>query len=160
MNGDLGKQYRLGKFSALQFWQNAKKFWNIQESTAALSLLWCSSYRPIDESVRMVDRLRNIGHELLYLSDNTGERVDYLDQKYRFLQKFDGGIFSYIVGRKKPDPVIYQLLLDKSSNPAASCIFIDDKPEHLEPAKKLGMAVIAYENPNQLESSLKKLTLI
>jgi putative hydrolase of the HAD superfamily len=160
LNGDAGKQYRIGTLSAGQFWQRAKTSWNIQESSEALALLWCSSYRPIDGTVKLVDRLKSAGHELLYLSDNTAERVTYLDRQYHFLQKFDDGIFSHIVNCKKPEPVIYQLLLAKASHPATACVYIDDKPEYLEPAKDLGMEIIAFKTAEQLETDLAKLGLL
>ena len=160
LNGEPGREYRIGNISAEQFWQMAKTSWNIQESTEALSLIWCSSYRPNDDTVKLVDRLKDAGHELLYLSDNTAERVAYLDEKYRFLQKFDEGIFSHIVKHKKPDPLIYQLLLDKASQPATACVYIDDKSEYLQPAKRLGMEVITFNNAALLESRLKELSLL
>jgi HAD superfamily hydrolase (TIGR01509 family) len=160
LNGDPGKQFRIGSLSAEQFWQRAKTCWNIQESSEALALLWCSSYRPIDGTVKLVDRLKRAGHELLYLSDNTAERVTYLDRQYHFLQKFDDGIFSHIVKCKKPEPIIYQLLLAKASHPATACVYIDDKPEYLEPAKDLGMEIIAFKTAEQLEIDLKRLDLL
>jgi len=160
LNGDAGKQYRIGTLSAEQFWQRAKNSWNIQESSEALALLWNSSYWPDDGTIRLVERLKRAGHQLLYLSDNTAERVVYLDQRYHFLQKFDGGIFSHLVKCKKPEPMIYQLLLDKASHPAAACVYIDDKPEYLEPAKDLGMEIIAFKNAEQLEADLAKLALL
>ena len=159
LNGDAGKQYRIGTLSAGQFWQRAKTSWNIQESSEALSLLWCSSYRPNDGTVKLVDRLKSAGHELLYLSDNTAERVAYLDQQYHFLQNFDDGIFSHRARLKKPDPMIYELVLAKAFHPAA-CVYIDDKPDFLLPAKDLGMQVIAFKNAGQLETGLKELALL
>jgi len=72
---------------------------------------------------------------------------------------FCDGIFSHLVKRKKPDPVIYQLILAKASHPAEACIFIDDKPGLLKPAQDLGMAVIAFKNSTQLENELKALLL-
>jgi putative hydrolase of the HAD superfamily len=160
LNGKPGKEYRMGKITGGKFWQQALAKWNIRASSETLSRLWCSSYQPDEGTVRLVDRLKSAGHELLYLSDNTRERVAYLDAKYSFLQKFDDGIFSHIVKHKKPDPVIYQLLLAKSSHPAAACIYIDDKPAYLEPAKKLGMQVIAFKNSSQLENRLRKPALL
>jgi len=160
LNGESGKQYRAGKLSAGQFWQRAKTSWNIDALSDELAHLWNSSYRPDAGTVTLVERLKNTGHELLYLSDNIAERVAYLDQKYSFLQKFDGGIFSHMVNCKKPDPMIYQLLLAKASQPAAACVYIDDKPEYLVPAKKLGMEVIAFTDFTQLEKRLKELALL
>jgi HAD superfamily hydrolase (TIGR01509 family) len=61
---------------------------------------------------------------------------------------------------KKPDPTIYQLLLAKASEPATACVYIDDKPEYLEPAKKLGMEVIDFKNAEQPAIRLKELALL
>ena len=160
LNGEPGKQYRLGEISAEQFWQRAKISWNIQASSEILSRIWCSSYLPNEKTVSLIDRLKNAGHELLYLSDNTRERVAYLNERYSFLQKFDDGIFSHVAKCKKPDPIIYQLLLDRASHPASECVYIDDKPEYLGPAKNLGMQVIAFKSASQLESRLKELLLL
>lgn len=160
LNGEPGEQYRIGKISAEQFWQRAKSFWNIEALSEKLSRIWCSSYQPNEGVVRLVERLKNAGYELLYLSDNTRERVSYLDERYSFLQKFDGGIFSYVVKRKKPDPIIYQLVLNRASHPASACVYIDDKPEYLGPAKSLGMQVIAFKSASQLETRLKELLLL
>jgi len=160
LTGDAGNNYRLGMISAEQFWQRAKTFWNIQCSSEELSRLWCASYQPNDGTVRLVEQLKIAGHELLYLSDNTPERVAYLDKKYSFLQKFDGGIFSHVVHRRKPNLIVYKLLLERAIHPAAMCIYIDDKPEYLEPAKRLGMQVIAFQDASQLETRLKELALL
>ena len=53
--------------------------------------------------------------------------------------------------------MIYQLLLAKASHPASECVYIDDKPEYLGPAKRLGMQVIAFKYASQLEKRLKEL---
>jgi HAD superfamily hydrolase (TIGR01509 family) len=160
LNGEPGKQYRIGKISAEQFWQQAKTSWNIEISSEKLSQIWYSSYQPNEGVVRLVARLKNAGHKLLYLSNNTRERVSYLDEKYSFRQKFNDGIFSHVVKCKKPDPLIYQLLLATASHPASECVYIDDKPEYLGPARSLGMQVIAFKDAPQLENRLKDLLLL
>ena len=119
-----------------------------------------SSYQADEGTVRLVDWLKNAGHELLYLSNNTRERVAHLDERYSFLQKFDDGIFSHVVKHKKPDPIIYQLLLAKASHPSNECVYIDDKPEYLGPAKSLGMEVIAFKSASQLETRPKELLFL
>ena len=160
INGEPGREYRTGKISGDQFWQRAIRKWNIRSSTGVLSQMWCSSYQLDEGTVRLVDKLKSAGHELLYLSDNTAEKVAYLDAKYGFVKKFDDGIFSHLVNCRKPDPKIYELLLAIASHPADACIFIDDKPANLEPAKKMGMKTIVFENSAHLEGCLKELALI
>jgi HAD superfamily hydrolase (TIGR01509 family) len=122
--------------------------------------MWCSSYQLDEGTVRLVYKLKSAGHELLYLSDNTAEKVAYLDAKFAFVQKFDDGIFSHLVNCRKPEPRIYELLLAIASHPAEACIFIDDKPANLEPAKKMGMKTIWFKNSAHLERCLKELALI
>ncbi|MEX1352671.1 MAG: HAD-IA family hydrolase [Desulfobacterales bacterium] len=160
LNGKPGKQYRIGKISVEQFWHQANTSWNIEISSEKLSQIWYSSYQPNEGVVRLVARLKNAGYELLYLSNNTRERVAYLDKKYSFRQKFNDGIFWHVVKCKKPDSLIYQLLLNRASHPASECVYIDDKPEYLGPAKSLGMQVIAFKSASQLESRLKELLLL
>lgn len=160
INGEPGRKYRIGAISAEQFWRQAIRQWNIRSSAETLALIWNSSYQLDEGTVRLVDRLKRAGHELLYLSDNTAEKVTYLDAKYAFVEKFDDGIFSHLAQCRKPDPEIYKLVLAKASHPADACIFIDDKPANLEPAKKLGMQTIVFKNSAHLESCLKKLHLL
>ena len=160
LNGDAGARYRTGRITAAQFWQQATALWNIRASAEALSTAWCESYQPNRGTVRLIKQLRTADHQLLYLSDNTRERVAYLEEKYDFLKNFDDGVFSHRVRLKKPDPMIYELVLAKALNPAAGCVYIDDKPDYLLPAKDLGMQVVAFKNASQLEADLKRLALL
>jgi HAD superfamily hydrolase (TIGR01509 family) len=157
LNGTLGQDYRRGRLSAEEFWRQARAYWDIETSPAELAAVWCSSYQPIAGTVVLVQALRAAGHELLFLSDNTRERVSYLNERYAFLARFSDGVFSHVVGHLKPDPALYALVLAKASRPAAECVYIDNKAELLEPARTLGMSVIAFENPSQLELALREL---
>ena len=50
---------------------------------------------------------------------------------------FDGGIASCEVHINKPDPRIYQALLDKYQLKASECVFIDDRRENVQAAFEL-----------------------
>lgn len=160
LNGPAGADYRTGRLTAAQFWQQAFTTWKIRASAAQLATIWNESYQPNPGTVRLVERLHAAGHQLLYLSDNTRERAAYLAEKFGFLKNFADGVFSHRVGLKKPDPRIYQLVLAKALHPAAACVYIDDKPDYLIPAKDLGMRVIAFKNAPQLEADLAGLGLL
>ena len=55
------------------------------------------------------------------------------------LDKFDGGIASCEVHINKPDPRIYQALLEKYNLKATECVFIDDSRPNVQTAFQLGM---------------------
>ncbi len=71
---------------------------------------------------------------------------------------FDFNILSFKVGSNKPDTAIYKLLIKKLNLHPKEIVFIDDTPECLIPAKRLGMKTILYKNNSQLIRDLKKLT--
>ena len=157
LEGRLGTDYRIGKITPEEFWAGAKKTWKINESSIKLAQMWIKSYKPVKSTINLIKRLRNANYELLFLSDNAPDRVEYLQSKYRFIEKFDDGVFSHIANVRKPDMKIYKMVLKKTPSLPNECIYIDDKLRFLEPAKKLGMKTIAFKNPKHLEAELKKL---
>ncbi len=157
--GDLGSRYRFGEISVAEFWDGAIQSWGLQISADEIAPIWLRAYEPIEGTVALIERLRAAGYEMLFLSDNVQDRVDYLEHTYGFLHRFKDGVFSHVVGLRKPDPKIYELTLAKTLTPPAGCVYVDDKPRMLEPARMLGMSVVAFENPDQLKRDLQRLGL-
>jgi glucose-1-phosphatase len=157
VKGDLGTKYRVGGITEEEFWAALRKDLNISENPETLSQIWHSGYIPITGTIAALRRLRQSGHRLLYLSDNIAERVEYLDSQYGFLHDFDDGVFSYVVGARKPDLRIYQAALDKAECYPEECLYVDDKPECLAPAIPLGMKTLLFTNPSNLVVSLQQL---
>lgn len=54
----------------------------------------------------------------------------------------------------KPEPQIYQLLLQKHQLKASECLFIDDNSDNVAVAMKLGMQGIIFEYPEQLVNEM------
>lgn len=155
--GEIGTAYRESKISHEDFWRKAKETLGISAKTEELAKIWLDGYVPIKGTVEIIKELKKNGYEILYLSDNVQERIDYIEQKYHFLQHFKSGVFSHIVGVRKPNPQIYKYALEESSNPANECVYIDDKPNLLEEAQKLGMSTIAFVNAKETRKKLREL---
>ena len=83
--------------------------------------------------------------------------MEGLDDRFKFLHWFNGGIFSHEVGVRKPDLRIYKLALKTAGVAASEAVFIDDKPKNLVPAKALGMKVILFQSADQLQQVLTKI---
>jgi len=155
--GKIGTAYRESQISHDEFWRQAKETLGIDAPMEELAEIWLNGYVPIEGTVEIIKELKEKGYEILYLSDNVQERIDYIEEKYHFLQYFKSGVFSHIAGVRKPNPKIYQLALEESSNPAENCVYIDDKPNLLEEADKLGMATIAFVNAVETRKKLIEL---
>ncbi len=155
--GKIGTEYRENKISHEEFWRQAKETLGIQAPMQELAEIWLNGYVPIQGTVDIIKELKEKGYEILYLSDNVQERIDYIEEKYHFLQYFKSGVFSHLVGVRKPNPKIYQLVLNEASNPAENCVYIDDNPKLLEEAERLGMSTIAFDSPNETRKKLREL---
>lgn len=57
---------------------------------------------------------------------------------------FDGVVISADVGIRKPDPEIYALGAAAVGQEPAACVFIDDLPGNLKPARAMGMTTVHH----------------
>ena len=99
---------------------------------------WMSILRIRRRMLDLVRRLKNHGYCVYYLSNMPEDALALLREK-GLLDKFDGGIASCEVHINKPDPRIYQALLEKYNLKATECVFIDDSRPNVQTAFQLGM---------------------
>ncbi|MFK7800510.1 MAG: HAD family hydrolase [Anaerolineae bacterium] len=115
---------------------------------------------PIDGTVEILSQLKEGGHDLSALSNWSAETFPLVEAKYQFLGWFEEKVISGRVGLKKPDPKIYELLLEQVGRPAEECLFIDDSEKNIVAANQLGFDTIHFISPEQLRSELEKRSLI
>ena len=80
--------------------------------------------------------------------------------KYPFFELFDDIILSGKVKLNKPDPAIFNLLLNKIGYSAPECILIDDSQPNVETAKGLGFHTILFQSPAQMKLVLQEYHLL
>lgn len=74
--------------------------------------------------------------------------------KNNYQKYFDATIFSCAEKTMKPERKIYLIALDRLEVKPQESIFIDDKPEYVEGAIRVGINGIVFENPDQLKREL------
>ena len=57
-------------------------------------------------------------------------------------------------GVAKPDPRIFELLLDRFGLAAQTTLFVDDSPKNVAAARGVGMQGIEFESPAALRDAL------
>jgi len=154
--GDLGNSYRLGTISKHDFWERFIKELGVDESPEDLEDEWINGYELISETKELIDELSK-KYKVYFLSDNVKERVERLNKKHNFVDWFEDGIFSHEAGVKKPDPKIYQIVLEKTGVKGNEAVFIDDRPENLPPAQDFGMQTLLFEDPEKLRNNIYEL---
>lgn len=122
---------------------------------------WSDSIgRHLQGTVEIMKRLKMAGYPLYGLSNWSAETFPIAQKKYDFFNLLDDRVISGEVGMIKPEPQIYEMLLQKIGKPAYECLFIDDALANIEQAQRMGFATVHFRSPEHLEDELRKLHLL
>ena len=114
----------------------------------------------IEGTVNILRTLKAKGYPLFGLSNWSAETYPRVRKIYPFFNMFDDIILSGEVKLNKPDPAIFNLLLDKIGYSASECVLVDDSQVNVETARGLGFQVVIFQSPQQLETELRKYHLL
>ena len=85
-------------------------------------------------------------YSLGMLSDAMPSLVKFMDQ-WGLLSLFDATVISTQIGAIKPDPKMYEAILQKLNAEPADCLFVDDRAANLEGAIAAGMKAVQMARP-------------
>jgi putative hydrolase of the HAD superfamily len=103
----------------------------------------------------LLDELTATRRYFLATLNNESEELNaYRIRKFDLTRNFTVFLSSCYLQARKPDPLIYQIALKITQRAPEECIFIDDRPGNLEPAKALGMRAILFRSAEELRASL------
>ncbi len=111
----------------------------------------------IEDSVSILEKFRDAGVPNYAITNFPAEKFEETCARFPFLGGFDGVIVSGRERIVKPDPAIFQLLLDRYGLKAADCVFIDDNPANVDAAGVAGMVALRFETPDMLARDLRAL---
>ena len=101
--------------------------------------------------------LREKGYGIYLLSNYSEELLESHIGDTEIKDLVDGGVVSFQIHEIKPEPAIYQYLLQKYNLKPEDCLFFDDREDNVEAARKLGISAIVVTGEEQLLEELKKL---
>jgi putative hydrolase of the HAD superfamily len=119
-----------------------------------------STAQPEPLILAAAERARAAGIRTGVLSNSWGLRPFDPYAGWGLAARFDALVISELTGTRKPDPAIYTLAAERLGVPCEACVFVDDLPHNLEPARALGMSVIHKTSAEQLLTDLERLLRI
>jgi putative hydrolase of the HAD superfamily len=132
---------------------------NLNYPKEKLEALFVKTYKKIykknKELFSIAKKLKKQGYKIAILSDQWHLSKDALMQKKDF-NIFDKQVVSCDVGKRKPNPEIYQMILDKLNLEPKETIFIDNQIWNLLPAHKMGMKTILFTKNKKLKEQLSR----
>ncbi len=115
---------------------------------------------PIGGTVDILADLREKGYPLYALSNWSAETFYQVRDRYEFLTWFEELVISGEVGLVKPDPAIFELLLQRVGRPAQDCLFIDDNLPNIETARSMGFQTVHFKSPEGLREVLGEMGVV
>jgi 2-haloacid dehalogenase len=107
--------------------------------------------------LRILRELKEAGHPLYGLTNWSHETFPFARERFDFLTLFDGIVVSGEEGMIKPDPKLYQTLLERYDIDPSRAVFIDDNKANVDAAEALGIHGIHFHTPQQLRAELVEL---
>jgi putative hydrolase of the HAD superfamily len=151
--------FQTGRITEQQFWMTMSN--RLDTPMPQVASLWgdafAAVYIPRPELFLWAAQFRKTGLKIAILSNTEKPAVEFFHkQKYAF---FDAEVFSCLEGIRKPQKEIYELTLTRLGVFPGQTLFIDDKPDLIDGAKRLGINTILFKNVDQLKKDLAKLSL-
>jgi epoxide hydrolase-like predicted phosphatase len=113
------------------------------------------------KGIDIMNRVQQAGKfKTFVLSNYNKEYLHVVKERFDWFEGFDGMVFSCDVGAVKPEKKIYQELIDRYDLDPEKTVFIDDKEENIEAAKKLGIHGILCDDHDHVVKELIRLNVL
>lgn len=104
----------------------------------------------------IVRELKGKGYRVYGLSNWSAQTFPLAQKRFAVFGWLDGRVLSGEEKINKPDEEIYRRLLQRFGLQAQNTVFIDDNPDNIAAAQKLGFETVLFQNAAQLTAALKE----
>jgi epoxide hydrolase-like predicted phosphatase len=156
-DSEMGRQAQLGRATLEEVWAWVGTDLGLSdEQVIGLKQAFWSGDRLDQELCNYIRGLRP-RYRTGMLSNNWAPDGRVMAQELGIADCFDVFVTSAELGVMKPDPRIYQVALDRLRISPSEGIFVDDSPENVEAARRLGMWAVHFTNPAQARDRLNEM---
>lgn len=154
------ESFQKGKISEEELWSKICSELNVEKPH--IKSLWKEAARHVlkdkPQIYNLVQLLKKEGYKIGFLSNTEPPLMEYFfENKYE--KYFDIITFSCAENTVKPEEKIYNLTSKKLKVNSDECIFIDDKIENINGARRVGMKGIQFKTPEHLVKELASFSI-
>jgi FMN phosphatase YigB (HAD superfamily) len=148
--------YDTGRITSREFYERVTAHFGVTLDYARFRELWCDIFDPMEAMPAVVAHLA-FRFPLFLLSNTNSLHFDYIRERFdAILQPFQAFILSYEAGSRKPEPAIYQALIQRVSRPPEEILFLDDKAAFVEGARGQGLTAWQFRSAQELRQDLER----
>lgn len=142
------KQLSRGKITDEQFWSAHAITLPQGYDINVIKRAWYDGYVLDEKVLEVVKGLKKNKYHLVLFTGNIQSRVEYIENRYKFLYLFDECVYSYEEGYGKTQPEFHRSMLDrvrlKFNASAQEVVLLDDKADLAQPSRDAGVNVVIY----------------
>lgn len=105
---------------------------------------WCDIFEPWPEMEALAAEVIDAGHPTYLLSNTEPVHFALLREQMPVLARFTDLHLSYEVRAAKPEARYYQLALERFELRAEKCLFVDDRDENVDAARREGIRSVLH----------------
>ena len=150
--------YDRGEISGLHYWERLVSAANLPLSAEEITQLnewdarmWTTANPAM---IAWHSALKQRGFTTGILSNMGDSVLESIESTFAWINDFDVLIWSYQHRLAKPEAAIYQLLLEKLGTAPEETLFLDDKLENIEAARREGIRGLQFSTVDQLRQDL------
>ncbi|MDO7877394.1 HAD family phosphatase [Hymenobacter sp. ASUV-10] len=160
---ELFDQLETGHLTPAEFRAGLRAGYELEASDEALDAAWHAMLLDVPaERLALIGELRRRGHQTALLSNTNVLHIGAINQQLATQYGFRQGIadvldrvfYSQEVGLRKPGGEIFRHVLREMNWEPADVLFIEDSPQHIATARRLGLQVLYLTPPHTLTTAL------
>lgn len=155
----LGDAFESGRLTARGFRDAACRRLECSISLAAFREAFVNVFTPVRENLRLLKRLSK-RHSTALLSNTNPWHWSYLHGRYPVLGQTRWRFVSHRLKLRKPQKALFRHVVRVTGFPFERQVYIDDRPEFIAAARRLGMTGVVFDGSGGLEEPLSTLGLI
>lgn len=103
------------------------------------------SIRRHHEVLEAISAVRASGIRCYIASNQQAQRAAFMSSELGYASMFDGELYSCHLGAAKPSALYFERALKAVGADACSTLFIDDRPENVAGARRVGLPAFVYD---------------
>ncbi len=118
--------------------------------------IWCDIFSPNWEMIELGEALAR-NYDTWLVSNTNTAHYRWLIERYPKVRFFKDAALSYELKVMKPDPLYYEMALNKFGARAEESVFIDDLEANVQGAEKAGFRALRFTGVDTLKRELTEL---
>ena len=156
-------EFETGHLSPTEFRVGLRATYDLDATDAEIDAAWHAMLLDVPaERLALIEELRRQGHQTALLSNTNALHIAEINQRLATRYGFRHGIadvldrvfYSQEVGLRKPGEEIFRHALREMNWRAEDVLFIEDSPQHIATARRLGLRVLHLAPPLTLTIAL------